>query len=111
MRVSLARALVATPKLLLMDEPFAALDEITRFDLEVKLRDLWTQRGMTVVFVTHSISEAAFIANRAVVLARRGGVINLDRRLDFPVERKAELRTDPQMGREMKILRNAMEEE
>jgi NitT/TauT family transport system ATP-binding protein len=109
--VSLARALVATPKLLLMDEPFAALDEITRFDLEVKLRELWIERGMTVVFVTHSISEAAFIANRAVVLARRGGVINVDRRLDFPVERKAELRTDPRMGREMKILRDAMEEE
>jgi len=56
MRVSLARALVTEPRLLLMDEPFAALDEITRFHLEVQLRDLWQRRGMTVIFVTHSIS-------------------------------------------------------
>jgi NitT/TauT family transport system ATP-binding protein len=111
MRVSLARALVTSPKLLLMDEPFAALDEITRFHLEVKLRELWMARGMTVIFVTHSISEAAFIANRAVVLARRGGVIKLDRKLELPDERKAELRTDPRMGAEMKVLLNAMEEE
>ena len=111
MRVSLARALVTAPKLLLMDEPFAALDEITRFHLEVKLRELWMERGMTVVFVTHSISEAAFLANRAVVLARRGGVIKLDRRLELPVDRKTELRTDPRMGAEMKLLLHAMEEE
>ena len=72
MRVSMARALVTEPRLLLLDEPFAALDEITRFRLDVRLRDLWTERGMTVVFVTHSITEAAFLANRAVVLTRRG---------------------------------------
>ena len=71
MRVSLARALVTEPRLLLLDEPFAALDEITRFHLDVQLRELWQQRGMTVIFVTHSISEAAFLANRAVVLGRR----------------------------------------
>jgi len=94
-----------------MDEPFAALDEITRFDLEMKLRQLWMERGMTVIFVTHSISEAAFISNRAVVLARRGGSIKVDRALDLPTERRAELRTDPRMGREMKILLDAMEEE
>ena len=73
MRVSLARALVTEPSLLLLDEPFAALDEITRFHLEVQLRELWERLGMTVIFVTHSISEAAFVANRAVVLARREG--------------------------------------
>ena len=110
MRVSLARALVAEPRLLLLDEPFAALDEITRFRLDLRLRELWKERGLTVVFVTHSISEAAFLANRAVVLARRGGRIQLDRRLDLP-ERTEDLRLDPRYGAEMKILLNAMEEE
>jgi NitT/TauT family transport system ATP-binding protein len=111
MRVSLARALVTEPRLLLLDEPFAALDEITRFRLDAQLRELWRERGMTVIFVTHSISEAAFLANRAVVLARRGGTIKLDRRLYLPEERTNELRTDPQLGREMKLLLSAMEEE
>ena len=82
MRVSLARALVTEPRLLLLDEPFAALDEITRFRLDVRLRDLWIERGMTVIFVTHSITEAAFLADRAVVLTRKGGGIKLDRRFD-----------------------------
>lgn len=111
MRISLARALVTQPRLLLLDEPFAALDEITRFRLDGQLRELWRARGMTVVFVTHSISEAAFLADRAVVLSRRGGGIKLDRRLELPAERSDELRTDPQLGREMKRLLAAMEEE
>jgi NitT/TauT family transport system ATP-binding protein len=111
MRVSLARALVTEPRLLLLDEPFAALDEITRFRLDVQLRELWAKRGMTVIFVTHSISEAAFLANRAVVLGRRGGNIKLDRELDLPRERTNDLRMDPSLGREMKALLAAMEEE
>ena len=111
MRVSLARALVTEPRLLLLDEPFAALDEITRFHLEVQLRELWQRRGMTVIFVTHSISEAAFLANRAVVLARRKGGIKLDRRIDLPPERTNDLRSDPRLGHEMKLLMGAMEEE
>jgi NitT/TauT family transport system ATP-binding protein len=111
MRVSLARALVTEPRLLLLDEPFAALDEITRFRLDNQLRELWRLRAMTVVFVTHSISEAAFLANRAIVLSRRGGRIQLDRRLELPPERNDDLRTDPRLGREMKILLEAMEEE
>jgi NitT/TauT family transport system ATP-binding protein len=111
MRVSLARALVTEPRLLLLDEPFAALDEITRFRLDVRLRDLWIERGMTVIFVTHSITEAAFLADRAVVLARRGGGIGLDRRFDLPRARTSELRVSPQLAREMETLLHAMEEE
>lgn len=111
MRVSLARALATGPSLLLMDEPFAALDEITRFNLEVQLRELWRARGMTVLFVTHSISEAAFLANRAIVLARRGGGVILDRRIDLPAERSHTLRSDPRLGAHMQELFAAMEEE
>jgi NitT/TauT family transport system ATP-binding protein len=110
MRVSLARALVTEPRLLLLDEPFAALDEVTRFKLDLQLRELWKESGLTVVFVTHSISEAAFLANRAVVLSRRGGKIKMDRRLDLP-DRNDELRMDPRYGVEMKALLQAMEEE
>ncbi|HEY2843558.1 MAG TPA: ABC transporter ATP-binding protein [Bryobacteraceae bacterium] len=110
MRVSLARALVTEPGLLLLDEPFAALDEITRFHLDVQLRELWQSRSMTVIFVTHSISEAAFLANRAVVMARRGGAIKLDRVLALPADRDNALRGDPRMGQEMKLLLGAIEE-
>ena len=111
MRVSLARALVSEPRLLLLDEPFAALDEITRFRLDAQLRGLWLSRRMTVIFVTHSISEAAFLAGRAVVLTRRGGKIKLDHRLSLPESRTNELRTDPRLASEMKVLLAAMEEE
>jgi NitT/TauT family transport system ATP-binding protein len=111
MRVSLARALVTEPRLLLLDEPFAALDEITRFRLEARLRDLWMERGMTTILVTHSITEAAFLANRAVVLTRRGCHIKLDRRLALPQVRDDELRLSAPLADEMHRLLGAMEEE
>jgi NitT/TauT family transport system ATP-binding protein len=111
MRVSLARALVTEPRLLLLDEPFAALDEITRFRLDTKLRALWSERGMTVIFVTHSITEAAFLADRAVVLTRRGCGIKLDRRLALPRVRTNDLRLSPALTQEMHGLMVAMEEE
>jgi NitT/TauT family transport system ATP-binding protein len=111
MRVSLARALITEPRLLLLDEPFAALDEITRFRLEVRLRDLWMERAMTVIFVTHSITEAAFLADRAIVLTRRGCHIRLDRRLALPRIRTNEERLSGQLAGEMHTLMAAMEEE
>jgi len=110
MRVSLARALVTDPELLLLDEPFAALDEITRQHLDDQLRGLWSRRRMTVIFVTHSIIEAAFLADRAIVLTRRPARIMLDHRLDLPAEREAALRTDPQFAREMRRLFEALEQ-
>jgi NitT/TauT family transport system ATP-binding protein len=73
MRVSIARALVSQPKLLLMDEPFAALDEFTRHKLQDDLRGLWQRSGKTIVFVTHSIYEAAYLATRVLVMSIRPG--------------------------------------
>jgi NitT/TauT family transport system ATP-binding protein len=108
MRVSLARALVTRPRLLLLDEPFAALDEITRQDLDDQLRALWAATGTTVLFVTHSIAEAAFLAERAVVLTRRPAQIVLDHRLDLPRERQASLRADPRFARETGVLQEAL---
>ena len=73
MRVSIARALVTRPSLLLLDEPFAALDEITRGRLDDDLRRLWQQQGLTVVFVTHSVYEAVYLSTRVVVMGARPG--------------------------------------
>jgi NitT/TauT family transport system ATP-binding protein len=109
MRVSLARALVTNPSLLLLDEPFAALDEITRQQLDEQLHQLWLARRMTVIFVTHSIIEAAYLAQRAVVLTRRPARIVLDHRLDLPEKRAAVLRTEAQFAQQMRVLFEALE--
>jgi len=108
MRASLARALVTRPKLLLLDEPFAALDEITRSRLDEQLRQLWIDTGATVLFVTHSVSEAAFLADRAVVLTKRPARVVIDIPIDLPRDRTAELRTDPLFARQMRVLTEAL---
>jgi len=109
MRVSLARAMVTNPTLLLLDEPFAALDEITRQRLDEQLRELWQARNMTVIFVTHSTSEAVFLAERAVVLSKRPGRIVVDRAVELPAERSGELRATPEFARETRFVYEALE--
>ncbi|MCA0255043.1 MAG: ABC transporter ATP-binding protein [Proteobacteria bacterium] len=87
MRVSIARALVTRPKLLLMDEPFAALDEITRQKLNDDVLKLWRDTGITVIFVTHSVFESAYLSNRIVVMKARPGRVHADLPLVTSLER------------------------
>lgn len=108
MRASLARALATEPRLLLLDEPFAALDELTRLALDDDLRSLWRSAGLTVLFVTHSIAEAAYLAERVVVLSRRPARIVLDHRVALPAERTAALRADPAFALEIGVLYDAL---
>src|SRR5262249_2768517 len=94
-RVSIARALAFEPELLLMDEPFGALDEITRDHLNEQLLRLWEQTAKTVVFVTHSISEAVFLSNRIVVMSPRPGRILEVIECDLPADRTLDVRETP----------------
>jgi NitT/TauT family transport system ATP-binding protein len=109
MRASLARALVTRPRLLLLDEPFGALDEITRHALQEQLRGLWREAGPTVLFVTHSIAEATFLAERVVVLTPRPARVVVDRAIELPAERNAALRTEAVFAAEMRRLQQALE--
>jgi NitT/TauT family transport system ATP-binding protein len=95
MRVSIARALATVPQLLLMDEPFAALDEITRFRLANDLLRLWQTLGKTVVFVTHSVFESVFLSNRIVVMTPRPGRVFAEILIDAPYPREESFRTSP----------------
>jgi NitT/TauT family transport system ATP-binding protein len=107
-RVSIARALALEPALLLMDEPFGALDEITRDHLNEQLLRLWERTGKTVVFVTHSISEAVFLANRIVVMSPRPGrIIEI---IDNPIPgpRKLDVRDSPEFAAVAQRVREAL---
>lgn len=96
MRVSIARGLVTRPKILLMDEPFAALDEITRFKLNADLLELWQGERLTVVFVTHSVFESVFLSSRIVVMAARPGRVHRELAVAAPYPRSEAFRTSPE---------------
>jgi NitT/TauT family transport system ATP-binding protein len=106
MRVSIARALVTKPRLLLMDEPFAALDEFTRHRLQEDLLALWRDIGCTVVFVTHSIYEAAFLARRIVLMTPRPGRIGQELASSLP--QTADTRLDPAYAALVAAISHAM---
>ena len=110
MRVSIARALVTKPKLLLMDEPFAALDEITRIKLNKDLLRLWQAEKWTVIFVTHSVYESVYLSNRIVVMAARPGRVVQDIGIDAPYPRGDDFRVSTLYNEHCRRVSAALEE-
>ncbi|MFH0130948.1 ABC transporter ATP-binding protein [Variovorax sp. VaC1] len=108
MRVSIARGLVTQPDLLLMDEPFGALDEITRHKLDADLLELWRKKKLTVIFVTHSIHEAVFLSSRVVMMAARPGRVVEQFHIDEPYPRSADFMVTPEFARHAKRLQDSL---
>ena len=110
MRVSIARALVTHPKILLMDEPFAALDEITRHRLNDDLLQLWWQNRFTGVFVTHSVFESVYLSQRIVVMAARPGRVMADLRSEAPYPRDDLFRTSAEYAHLCRVASETLKE-
>jgi NitT/TauT family transport system ATP-binding protein len=110
MRVSIARALVTHPKILLMDEPFAALDEITRHRLNDDLLTLWWQNRFTAVFVTHSVFESVYLSQRIVVMAARPGRVMADLANEAPYPRDALFRTSAEYAHLCRVASGTLRE-
>ena len=105
-RAAICRALVYDPKLLLMDEPFGALDALTREEMVLELLRIWNERRKTVIFVTHSISEAVFLADRVLVMTPRPGRVVLDLPIDLPRPRVADMEFTQEFKRYSDIVRD-----
>ena len=109
-RVAIARALVCQPKLLLMDEPFGALDEMTRDRLNLQLLDIWKETGTTILFVTHSIPEAVFLGQKVLMLKANPGRVKEVVQVDLPFPREIALRETPKFNKYCGRLRKLLEE-
>ena len=110
MRASIARALVTDPDLLLMDEPFGALDEINRTRLDAELLGLWAGRRLTIVFVTHSIYEAVYLSQRVVVMSARPGRVLAEVAIDAPYPRHDEFRVSQRFAAHARSLQRLLAE-
>ena len=108
-RVAIARALIHDPDLLLLDEPFASLDAMTRERMWVELSRIWQARQKTVIMVTHSINESLFLADRVLVLTQRPGRVKLDLEVDLPRPRKDDIRYTPHFGKLARKLKGTIE--
>ncbi|MDB5797047.1 MAG: transporter ATP-binding protein [Paucimonas sp.] len=109
-RAAICRALIDDPALLLMDEPFGALDALTRDQMNVELQRIWMEIGNTVLFVTHGIAEAVFLADRVVVFSPRPGRIAEVLEIDLPRPRKLSVRETPEFGQYCRRIRELFEE-
>ena len=109
-RVAICRALIADPSLLLMDEPFGALDAMTRDQLNVELQRIWTSTHKTVIFVTHSIPEAVFLSDRIEILSPRPGRLALSLKVDLPRPRRMAMRHEPEFNHYCSRIRELFEE-
>lgn len=108
-RVSIARALVCQPKLLLMDEPFGALDEMTRDRLNLQLLEIWQETGVTILFVTHSIPEAVFLGQKVLMLQAHPGRLKEVVDIDLPYPRDIKMRDTPEFTKYTAYLRELLE--
>jgi NitT/TauT family transport system ATP-binding protein len=108
-RVAICRALIQDPALLLMDEPFGALDALTRDELNIELQRLWLATGKTVLFITHGITEAVFLSDRVVVMSANPGRVVEEVRIDIPRPRSLDVRETPAFGVYSKHIRRLFE--